>query len=160
MSLLSSWSEDNEVVNTALNVKYSVDTAVATLRIVPASGKGKVIYSDVTYYKVARYARKQYEYVGMDEETAMQCQSEKISQYTRSYSRIVENLSADEQGQEYITLMNRPTTACTSDVAAVHQAGSMWKVSINVNEIDEKVAFSPPSSPASMFGAENARDYD
>lgn len=36
----------------------------------------------------------------------------------------------------------------------------MWNVVINVNEEDEKYSYDLPANPASMFTAENQRNYD
>lgn len=123
------------------------------------------------YYRVTRYAQKQYEYVGMDYATAVSCQNAKIQQYTRSYSRIVEVLSSDPTWEPPVddpdaeppkvtVLENQPIIACTSDIVATHQDGCMWNVSIHVNETDEKPSMTLPANAASLFVEENRRNYD
>lgn len=139
MGLLTEYNDTNKVTNTALNIKYSVEEASFT-----------AVSSTTRYYRCTRYAQKQYMYVGMDYATALSCQNEKISQYTRSYSRIT-----GESGPYPETFLG-----CTSDIVAQHQDGGMWSVVIGVNETDEKPSATVPSNVASLFSAENQRDYD
>lgn len=175
MALLTAYNDTNKVTDNALNVKYSIEMGTMTQKIVPAGGKGssggETQYVETPYYRVTRYAQKQYEYVGMDYNTAVSCQNAKIQQYTRSYSRIVEVLSSDPTWEppeddpeatppQYTVLQNQPIIACTSDIVATHKGGSMWNVSITVNEADEKPSMTLPSNAASLFTAENQRNYD
>ena len=81
MDLLSTYSNTNKVTDTALNVKYSVEMGTMTKKVYP-EGKGSyggVQYVQTPYYRVTRYATKQYNYVGMDYNTAVSCQNAKIA---------------------------------------------------------------------------------
>ena len=176
MALLTAYNDTNKVTNNALNVKYSIEMGTMTQKVYPSKGSssgssGGIQYVDTPYYRVTRYAQKQYEYVGMDYATAVSCQNAKIQQYTRSYSRIVEILSSDPTWEppqddpeatapQYTVLSSQPIIACTSDIVATHQEGCMWSVRITVNETDEKSSMELPYNAASLFTAENQRNYD
>ncbi len=169
MALLTSYGDYNKVTDSALNVKYSVE--MGTMRMIGTGAQGQTVVYNQPYYRVSRYAQKQYEYVGMNYETAVSCQNAKIDQYTRSYSRIVEITmddptwtppvsDPDAQPPQITTLSSEPFIGCTSDIVAQHQDGGMWKVSVSVNETDEKPSIQFPTRPANLFTDENRREYD
>lgn len=173
MALLSAYNDYNKVTSTALNVKYSIEMGTMTKKVTTGGkgSSGSTQYIDEPYYRVTRYATKSYSYVGMDYNTAVACQNAKISQYTRPYSRIVEILSSDPtweppiedpeaEAPEFTVLSTENIIACTSDIVARHDAGGMWNVIINVNETDEKPSETLPANAASLFAAENNRNYD
>lgn len=106
---------------------------------------------DGNYWEVVRTAKKQYQFIGMDRDTAYECAAAKRSQYTREFSRIIEPNGQPEIEKIY---------ECPSDIAPQHQDGDVWSVSISVNEIDYKFSRTKVSDPASLFVEENARNYD
>lgn len=103
------------------------------------------------YWEVVRTAKKQYQFVGMDRDTAYECAAAKRSQYTRGFSRIIEPNGQPEIEKIY---------ECPSDIAPQHQDGDVWSVAISVNEVDYKFSRTKVADPASLFVEENARNYD
>ena len=165
MGLLSSYSDYNKVTSTALKVQYAVepDRYEYTGWVEdPERDVSSWVTYDRPYYRVTRYATKSYSYVGMDEATAISCQNAKVSQYTRSFSRVtqVEVPEPDLPDHTQTVLSTETTRECRSDIAAQHVDGHMWNVVINVNENDEKFSYYVPLNPASLFTAENQRNYD
>jgi len=65
-----------------------------------------------------------------------------------------------ESNSTQTVLSTAYTYECRSDIVAQHIDGHMWDVIINVNEDDEKFSYVLPSNPASLFAAENQRNYD
>ena len=106
---------------------------------------------DGNYWEVVRIAKKQYQFIGMDKDTAYECAAAKRSQYTREFSRIIEPSGHPEIDK---------VVECPSDIAPQHQDGDVWSVSIAVNEIDYKFSSTKVSDPATLFTEANARNYD
>lgn len=103
------------------------------------------------YWEVTRMAKKQYQFIGMDKDTAYECAAAKRTQYTRAFSRIDTSSGAPQRVYAY---------ECPSDIAPQHRDGDVWSVSISVNEIDYAFSSTKVSDPASLFVEENARNYD
>ena len=182
MGLINTYTDANKVTDQLLRVQYAVvpDKCSYTGWVEQESPSGATyeVWTtyDKMYYRVFRYATKSYSYVGMDETTAKACLNAKVSQYTRGYSRVVEvdvpdssssNLiggsgesQSEGEGHTHTELRNETTRECRSDIVAQHVDGHMWQVIINVNEEDEKYSYTLPANPASMFTAENQRNYD
>ena len=92
MGLLSSYGNFNKVTNTALQVKYAVEPDsydyTGWVEDEGAETSTLIKYSR-PFFRIHRYATKSYSYVGMDDATALSCQSDKIAMYTRPYSRVI-----------------------------------------------------------------------
>jgi len=169
MGLLTTYNDTNKVTDSALRVQYAVESDKCAYRgwidaPMPDGGTVQVwVDGEKWFYRVHRYATKSYSYVGMDEATAKACQNAKIAQYTRAFSRVVEGDAPPDpevSPDPSTTLTLGYTYECRSDIVAQHVDGHMWEVVINVNEDDEKFSYELPSNPASLFTAENQRNYD
>lgn len=136
MALHNTYSDANKYVSRKLSIRYSVDP--------DDSG---------SFFYVTRVANMQYKFFGMDEDTANQCAMAKVAQYTRDYSRL--QLVEGEVLPRVVTVRE-----CKTDIQPVHGAGDNWEVEIAVNETDVKVSATAPQDPATLFVAENARNYD
>lgn len=103
------------------------------------------------YWEVTRMAKKQYQFIGMDKDTAYECAAAKRTQYTRAFSRIDTSSGAPQRVYAY---------ECPSDIAPQHRDGDVWSVSISVNEQDVVASQTRVTDPASLFTEANARNYD
>ena len=103
------------------------------------------------YWEITRTAKKQYQFIGMDKDTAYECAAAKRTQYTRAFSRLATQNGVVSRVYVY---------ACPSDIAPQHRDGDVWSVSISVNEMDVAYSSERVSDPATLFTAENARNYD
>lgn len=104
-----------------------------------------------SYWEITRLAKKQYQFIGMDKDTAYECAAAKRTQYTREFLRI--DTSTDEPTRVY-------AVECPSDIAPQHHDGDVWSVSISVNEQDIVASQFRVSNPAALFIDANSRNYD
>lgn len=169
MGLLTTWGDSNRVVQTALAVRYTVTQDSVTVSEWvkanpddPESTLQLFKTYDKPFYRCRRRATKRYSYVGMTEAAAEACAAAKVAQYTRDCSvvSIEESEEADQYGNFPTVIGTKTTKTCTSDVAAEHDGGCMWHVTVSVSEDDEKPSLTSPEDVASLFAAENARSYD
>lgn len=153
MGLLSTYTSANRVVTDDKIVTYSQN----------------LIYGDWTYqstvaelitlhsvYEYHRYCSKSYSYVGMDLSTARDCANAMITKYTRSY-KISDWQSSGASAGEFVDVNGG--SVVMADIAIQKREGQMYDVVINVREDDTRLR-SYSTSPASLFTAENTRDYD
>jgi hypothetical protein len=124
----------NKVVSTDLSVTYSVE-------------------KESTWYVVKRNATKSYSIEFLDEKSAMILANRRVSMYTRPYSVIV---PSDDDSMPSTRYINN----CLAKVSPRLDRGPVWKVNVQVDEVDYKVSSSEPADPAALFTFENARDYD
>lgn len=165
MGLLTNYTDYNKVTDTALCVKYSVEQdsiRVTGWKVLdPESGVRIWTEYDKVFYRCRRFAQKVYRYVGMDYDTAIDCQTAKVQQYTRDYSKVAIQTTIDPVTEEETTeIVTENTTYCSSDISCEHVDGGMWQVVIVVNEEDEIPSDDAPSNIASLFTSQNNRDYD
>ena len=169
MGLKTTWGDANKVVQTALAVRYTVtqdsvkvsewvkanpDDAESTLQLYKTYDK--------PFYRCRRRATKRYSYVGMTEAAAEACAAAKVAQYTRDcfVISITESEDTDLMGNNPTVIGTKTTKTCTSDISAERDEGGMWHVTVSVSEDDEKPSLTSPADVASLFAAENARNYD
>ncbi len=137
-NLFTTYTDDNMVVSQDLQINYEQEW-------VPAQ-------SDTPgYYRVTRYATKSYAFIALTHAAALQCRSAKQAQYTRAYKRI-----DTSSGSPVTTALY----ACGADVTPIHDGGSAWKVTIDVNETDIKHSATVVEDLETFFAAENGRYYD
>lgn len=160
-ALIPSYSADNRVVESSLSVSYF-------RKVVQGKWVGTTAVessASVTYtamYEYHRVARKVYKYVGMTEAAAKDCAAAKISTYTRT----VRYQKWNETGSSGGTMgawewLEETASEMSADIAARHVAGSMWEVSISVNEDSVCMAKTDEAmSYATMFAQERQRSYD
>ena len=103
------------------------------------------------YWEITRTAKKQYQFIGMDKDTAYECAAAKRTQYTRAFLRIDTSSGVPQRVYAY---------ECPSDIAPQHRDGDVWSVSISVNEQDIVASQTRATDPASLFTEANARNYD
>lgn len=163
MALLTSFTDDNKVTDTALLVKYQVEQdSFRRVGWHKEPGKSYETYGeyDQPFYRCTRYATKSYSYVGMNYSTALSCQQSKLNQYTRDYSRVKVIETTDPLGRPTAIISSDTSRFCGSDIACQHFDGGMWNVVINVNETDEKALSVFPTNLPALFAEENERKYD
>lgn len=153
MGLLTTYTDVNCVVDTALQVNY-------TRRIVFGQWVKSTITSSsasTTYTQAWEYARaavKTYRYVGLDEATARECASAMRALYTRTSKTSVWNGTTGE----FDTIVSGDILM--ADVVAQHDDGDAWFVTVSVHEQDTRMNLLSNINPESLFGSERSRDYD
>ena len=158
MGLFTTWGNANKVTTSELAVRYTVtqdsvkvsewvkadpDDAESTLQLYKTYDK--------PFYRCRRRATKRYSYVGMTHDAAVSCAAAKVAQYTRDCSVVsVEDAEeADADGSFPTVIGTKTTRTCTSDIAAEHDGGAMWRVTVNVAEDDEKPSLTAASGRSS-----------
>jgi len=111
MALLASYSDANKVTLRA-------ETVVKLRTLVFINGYGNA-------WQVETITRESYEYVGMDETTALACQAALIGTYT-----VMRNIATLDAGE----ISYSPQEVQIADVSASPMGGRMWKVSVDVND--------------------------
>ena len=145
MGYLTTWGNANKQTSEGLAIRYTCE---------PLS------LSDTSaYYKVTRYATKNYSFVGMDRATAMQCAEAKVAQYTRGHTHVASK-SVSGDGGSTTVYTTYTSYDCLCSVAAEHVSGGMWRVTLSVAETDEALAESLPASMASCFSISQNYDED
>lgn len=136
-NLRHTFDNTNKVTNTGLSVTYTQ-------------------HFNGNYWEITRYAKKSYSFVGMDKSTAYQCAASKRTQYTRGFRRL-DSSTIDEDHPLPSTVY---AYECPTDIAPHHGDGDVWSVQIEVNEQDVVASATMAADPASLFAAENGRNYD
>ena len=92
----------------------------------------------------------------MDLTTANSCATAMVTKYTRSFDVSEWNSSGSSAG----TFTDRNGgSVCMADISVQRREGHMYDVVVSVREDDVKLR-TTSNSPSSLFGSENARDYD
>lgn len=154
MGLLNYYDSRNRVVDTGLTVQYDKRKIYGDWT--HTVGAGQDHYYEA--WEMTRTARKTYKYVGMDEDTAKACVAAMTTLYTRTQKDSIWDYNPLNPAE-----FAEPSTGSSivmAEIAIQHQAGHMWSVSVSVNEIDSRTRRQAPATVASLFAAENARDYD
>ncbi len=155
MALLTTATSNNRVVDTAFGVTYARRRIYGTWT--------KVVLNVTTTYTSAweyvRRAEKSYRYVGLDKATADTVAAALRSYYTRATK--VSEFDTETGSQTYGQFKHVSAGAVPmADVVAQHEDGAMWSVVVNVHEEDARTSLSALESFASLFSAENQREYD
>lgn len=127
-------TSSNKVIKTDLSVTYEVDR-------------------EDSWYVVTRHATKSYSIVDLDAESAAVIANQRVAIYTRPYSVLVSSGGGTMPSV-------RSLTNCLAKVFPRHDTGPVWRVDVDLDETDVKVSATEPADPATLFTAENARDYD
>lgn len=152
MSLLTSHSDANVVVEEALTVTYSQSIIQGSWGYTSANVSGWY----TTMRECHRYARKSFRYVGMTHDAAKACRDAMVAKFTRAFRTSYWNSSAMGGGWVDDTGGTLPM----ADVALVHDAGDAWSVLVRVNEDDVRFRLVTDAHyPAVDFAAERARGY-
>lgn len=153
MSLCTSHSDANVVIEEALTVTYS--TVIIQGSWGYTSGNVSGYYN--TMREVHRYARKSFRYVGMTYAAAKSCRDAMVTLFTRDFKTsywLSENMGggwSDETGG----------TVLMADVALTHDEGDAWSVHVRVNEDDVRFRrISDGAHPTVLFATERTtRSY-
>ena len=141
MGYLTTWGNANKQTSERLAIRYTCE---------PLS-----LSDDSSYYKVTRYATKNYSFVGMNYATASKCAAAKVAQYTRGHTHVASKFVSD--GTTYTTYTSYD---CHCSIAAAHGSGGMWNVTLSVAETDEALTESLPDDFASCFSISQNYDED
>lgn len=150
MALLTTASEANRVVDTALSVSYSRRRIYGLWTHVGLNVT--TVYTSAWEY--TRTATKSYRYVGMTEDAARTAAASLVTLYTRS-TKVSEWDEADGEF-DVVSAGDIPM----ADVVRQHEGGEMWSVVVSVHEQDSRISLSADLSMTTIFSTENARDYD
>jgi len=152
MSLKTSHSDDNLVIEEALVVTYSnaIITGIWTWESISASG------SYERMRECHRYARKSFRYIGMTHTAAASCKTSMITAFTRTFKNSFWN-GATNQGAWNV--MNAGTQLM-AEVSMVPSGGDAWDVVVRINEDDVRTMKVEDSYYyATVFSDERARWY-
>lgn len=152
MGLLAALTGANMIVESALQVRYS---GTCNRQAFSFEDDGEAASYERNIWEFHRYATGAWKWVGLSKEAALNGQKIKVAQYTRRkrVSTIVR-----QNGAPVMDRVN--TIECTANIVARQTSGSMWELSLSVNEDDVAYTFSPPQDPSGLFGYENARYYE
>lgn len=145
MGYRTTWGNANKQTSEGLAIRYTCE---------PLS-----LSDSSSYYKVTRYATKNYSFVGMDRATAMQCAEAKAAQYTRGHTHVASK-SVSGDGVSTTIYTTYTSYDCLCSVAVEHGSGGMWNVTISVSETDEALTDSVPASMAACFSITQNYDED
>lgn len=130
------YSQGQKVESTGLSIRYAVEASDRSV----TDQQGETVI--VTVYRVTRYARKEYAYIGLTLEGAKALMNAKIAQYTKNHL----------QG-------NRTIQECQASIS-IDRSGAGYRVNISVNEEDFVSVGVSPTDPANLFSALNNGNYD
>ena len=148
MSLCTSYSDANVVVEEALTVTYST---------VIVQGSWSYTSANVTgyYYTMRechRYARKSFRYVGLTHAAAKTCRDAMVALFTRDFK--TSYWQSDAMGGGWSD--DTGGTVLMADVSLTHDEGDAWSVRVRVNEDDVRFRFVQDGGmyPELLFGNE------
>ena len=150
MGLLSTWNDSNKVVISDKVVTYSSQLVFGEWSYNSAPNVITTLYNAWEFH---RYCVKTYMYVGMDRTTAGNCATAMVTKYTRDYKY------SKWDNTNGIFVDENAGSMCMADIAIQQREGHMYDVIVSVREDDSRMRTNP-TSPASLFTAENQRDYD
>ena len=155
MALVPQHSASNRVIDTALTVTYSK-------RRVSGSWTAATISTWTTYlyaWEYVRHAVKSYRYVGMSYGVACACRDDMLEKYTRATK--TSRFDADPYSQTFGTFVHENAgDVPMASISVQHDDGGMCSVVISVDETDTRMSLSSSQSLATLFSAEQQRDYD
>lgn len=128
MSLCTSHSDANVVIEEALTVTYSNSIIQGNWGYTSANVSG--YYS--TMREIHRYARKSFRYVGMTYAAAKACRDELVTLFTRDFKTSYWNSETMGGGWSDDT----GGTVPMADVSLTHDDGDAWSVHVRVSEDD------------------------
>ena len=152
MSLKTSHSDANVVVEEALTVTYSQSVIQGSWGYTSANVSGYY----TTMREVHRYARKSFRYVGMTFAAAKACRAAMVAKFARAYK--TSYWDADTMGGAWSE--DTGGTVPMADVSLVHDEGDAWSVHVRVSEDDVRFRkVQEGYAYAVLFAAERQRGY-
>ena len=150
MSLLTTASASNRVVETTLDVSYSVRRITGAWTKVDLN----VTTTYTSAYEYMRTATKTYRYIGMTQEAAEAKAAALRTLYTRA-TKVSEWDSEDGDFDEKDGGLIK-----MADVSAQLTDGDAYDVVVSVHEQDSRIRLSGLLTPSTLFTTENGRTYD
>lgn len=92
-------------------------------------------------YRISRYATKRYKYVSLTADAAKTGAKNKVDKYTRGVRFYLPG--------EVVSY--KDSIQCQAQIRAVHKAGPVWEVSIDVNETDVAYSLQAVADPSAFF---------
>lgn len=129
MALLTTWTAANRYDSTGLATAYATETVATEY----ASG---VDYA----YKHTRTRTKNYQYVGLSKEAAYSCVAAMNAKYLRwrlPWKVTITTLTAQTFTATWSVDETRKYRELTASSSASHDAGHIWHVDVQVNEVVE-----------------------
>mgnify|MGYP004641513129 CR=1 FL=1 len=152
MSLKTSHSDANVVVEEALTVTYSQSVIQGSWGYTSANVSGYY----TTMREIHRYARKSFRYVGMTYAAAKVCRAAMVAKFARDVKTSYWN--ADTMGGAWSE--DTGGTVPMADVSLVHDEGDAWSVHVRVSEDDVRFRkVTEAYAYAVIFAAERQRGY-
>ena len=156
MGLLTTWGDDNKVIESGLTVTYSKSKTFGSWTAESTGSSASVTYTEAWEYR--RFASGVLKYVGMSYDAALSC----AAAMNEAYARSTKISKWDPTGQsmysaEFIDVDGG--SILMADVSVQKTAGHMYEVVVQVSETDARLRISGAASPADLFTAENQRTY-
>lgn len=153
MSLLTSHSSANRIVDSGLVVTYSKALVSGNWSYTSANVSGWYNYM-MEYHRRARMSLR---YVGMTEAAAKDCKDAMMSAFTRSFKSSIWDGTTMGGSWSDSSAGEVPM----ADVAMVHNDDGSYDVVVNVNEDDTRMRkVGESASYATLFSSERSRSYD
>lgn len=155
MALVPQHSASNRVIDTALTVTYA-------RRKISGSWTFVALNVTTTYteaWEYERHAVKSYRYVGMTLAGARACRTAMVQNYTRAAK--ASKFETDPSSSYFGTFVHESAgSQVMASISVQHEDGAMYSVVITVDETDTRTSLSASESFATLFSAEQQRDYD
>ena len=150
MALLTTATAANRAIDTALTKTYA-------RRVIYGTWTKVSLTVTTTYTKAWEYSRvatKTYRYVGLTKEAAESIAADFLDYYTRATK--VSEWDGEDGVFEYVSGGAVPMAT----VVPQHEDGGMYSVAISVNGQDTRISRSANEDFATLFAAEELREYD
>ena len=160
MALITSYSEDNRVIDSGLTVTYSRELVSGTWvgESLVASAASNTYYFMWEYH---RRATKSYRYVGMTDAAKDECLADMIELYTRNVRASFWNSTTSDGHGLGSWSEDSAGQIVVADISPVHNEDGSWDVVVNVREDDVRMRKTwNVVSPSTLFATEQQRGYD
>ena len=157
MALLTTWTDNNKVIEQGLTITYSVSKTFGTWTATSSTASSAVeVYTQA--WEIRRFAKATFKYVGLDYTSAKSCAQAMATAYTRTTKVSV----WDPTGQsmydpEFVDIDGG--SVLMADISIQHVEGHMYEVIISIGEEDTRMRRHLPVSVESLFTTENNRTY-
>jgi len=152
MSLKTSYSDDNIIVEQSLSVSYSTAVVQGSW----GWTSGNVSGTHTQMLECHRYANKSFRYVGMTFAAAKICETDMKTLFNRAFK--TSNWNGDSFGGSW-QVINSGSKIMAS-IQPTHDSDDAYDVVISVNEDDVRfIKTSDVFNPATLFAAERQRTY-
>lgn len=129
--MLLDYYDERNLVKEDLRVRWRVDYKIFGTWQHVMYITGSVLETFYEAWRHEIHTTCRYRYVGMDKETALQCQQDMIQYYTRR----VYTTRWDEEHAEFVHTIGGEVLM--SKIELYNMGGDMWGVLVDVDEVDE-----------------------